>query len=49
VAANLFAAGRLLAGFSPVVEGSTEGVDIATGHHAARQAVALVADARVEG
>lgn len=49
IAANLFAAGRLLSGFSPVVEGSTEGVDIATGHHAARQAVALVASARVEG
>jgi glycerol-3-phosphate dehydrogenase subunit B len=35
VAPNLYAAGRLLAGYSPVVEGSTEGVDAATGAHAA--------------
>lgn len=36
---NLFAAGRLLAGYSPIIEGSTEGVDIATGAHAALQAL----------
>ncbi|MCZ2095398.1 MAG: anaerobic glycerol-3-phosphate dehydrogenase subunit B [Anaerolineae bacterium] len=40
VAPNLFAAGRLLAGYSPVQEGSTEGVDIATGAHAALRALA---------
>jgi glycerol-3-phosphate dehydrogenase len=40
VAANLYAAGRLLAGYSPVIEGSTEGVDIATGAHAAIKALA---------
>ncbi len=39
VAPNLYAAGRLLAGYSPVVEGSTEGVDIATGAHAAIKAL----------
>jgi glycerol-3-phosphate dehydrogenase len=39
VAANLYAAGRLLAGASPVVEGCAEGVDIATGAHAARRAL----------
>lgn len=39
VAPNLFAAGRLLAGYSPIVEGSTEGVDIATGVYAALKAV----------
>lgn len=38
-AANLYAAGRLLGGFSPVIEGSTEGVDIATGAHAALAAL----------
>jgi glycerol-3-phosphate dehydrogenase subunit B len=38
-APNLYAAGRLLAGYSPVVEGSTEGVDIATGAHAAFRAL----------
>ncbi|MBI1257790.1 MAG: anaerobic glycerol-3-phosphate dehydrogenase subunit A [Chloroflexi bacterium] len=42
VAPNLFAAGRLLSGYSPVVEGSTEGVDIATGAHAALKALAEV-------
>jgi glycerol-3-phosphate dehydrogenase subunit B len=40
---NLYAAGRLLAGYSPVVEGSTEGVDIATGAHAALRALAALA------
>ncbi|MDZ4771400.1 MAG: anaerobic glycerol-3-phosphate dehydrogenase subunit GlpA [Chloroflexota bacterium] len=35
LAINLFAAGRLLAGYSPVAEGSTEGVDLATGAAAA--------------
>ncbi|MFN8562406.1 MAG: anaerobic glycerol-3-phosphate dehydrogenase subunit GlpB [Anaerolineae bacterium] len=42
VAPNLYAAGRLLAGYSPVVEGSTEGVDIATGAHAALKALAAI-------
>ncbi|MDZ4764448.1 MAG: anaerobic glycerol-3-phosphate dehydrogenase subunit GlpA [Chloroflexota bacterium] len=32
---NLYAAGRLLAGYSPLVEGCTEGVDIASGAWAA--------------
>ncbi len=40
VAPNLYAAGRLLGGYSPVVEGCTEGVDIATGAHAAIKALA---------
>ena len=40
VAPNLYAAGRLLAGYSPVIEGSTEGVDIATGADAALKALA---------
>ena len=39
-AMNLYAAGRLLAGYSPVVEGSSEGVDIASGAHAAITALA---------
>lgn len=39
VAENLYAAGRLLAGYSPVVEGCMEGVDIATGAHAALRAL----------
>jgi anaerobic glycerol-3-phosphate dehydrogenase len=43
-APNLYAAGRLLAGYSPVVEGSTEGVDIATGAHAALRALAQLAE-----
>jgi glycerol-3-phosphate dehydrogenase subunit B len=42
VAANLFAAGRLLAGYSPVVEGSSEGVDIATATFAVQQALGVV-------
>ncbi len=37
LASNLFAAGRLLGGYSPVAQGCTEGVDIATGAHAALQ------------
>ncbi|HVU13409.1 MAG TPA: anaerobic glycerol-3-phosphate dehydrogenase subunit GlpA [Phototrophicaceae bacterium] len=41
VAPNLYTAGRLLAGYSPVVEGSTEGVDIATGAHAAIKALSV--------
>ncbi len=40
-APNLYAAGRLLAGYSPVQEGSTEGVDIATGAHAALRALEM--------
>jgi anaerobic glycerol-3-phosphate dehydrogenase len=40
-AANLFAAGRLLAGYSPIVEGSAEGVDIATGVQAALHCLKL--------
>lgn len=43
VAPNLYAAGRLLAGYSPVAEGTTEGVDIATGAHAALRALAALA------
>ncbi len=42
IAPNLYAAGRLLAGYSPVVEGSTEGVDIATGAHAALRALTSI-------
>jgi len=38
-ARNLYAAGRILAGYSPIAEGSTEGVDIATGVYAARQSI----------
>ncbi len=41
IAPNLFAAGRLLAGYSPVAEGSTEGVDIATATYAVQQALEL--------
>ena len=40
VAPNLYAAGRLLSGSSPVIENCTEGVDIATGAHAALSAIA---------
>ncbi|NWF70767.1 MAG: anaerobic glycerol-3-phosphate dehydrogenase subunit A [Chloroflexi bacterium] len=40
-AANLFAAGRLLAGYSPVIESSSEGVDIASATFAVRQALEL--------
>jgi glycerol-3-phosphate dehydrogenase len=36
---NVYAAGRLLASYSPIVEGSTEGVDLASGAWAARAAV----------
>ncbi|MDL1899663.1 anaerobic glycerol-3-phosphate dehydrogenase subunit A [Anaerolineae bacterium CFX9] len=39
-AENVFAAGRALAGSSPVIEGCTEGVDIATGARAAEGALA---------
>jgi anaerobic glycerol-3-phosphate dehydrogenase len=42
VAENLYAAGRLLAGYSPVTEGSTEGVAIASGAHAAIKAVGAI-------
>lgn len=42
LAANLFAAGRLLAGSSPVIEGCTEGVDIATGARTALLALESV-------
>lgn len=41
-ALNLFVAGRQLAGYSPVAEGSAEGVDIATGVFAAQQAIMMV-------
>ena len=41
-APNLYAAGRLLAGYSPVSEGSTEGVDIASGAHAAIRALSAM-------
>ncbi|MFQ3568292.1 MAG: anaerobic glycerol-3-phosphate dehydrogenase subunit GlpA [Aggregatilineales bacterium] len=44
VASNLYAAGRLLGGYSPVIEGCTEGVDIASGAHAGRAAITLLAD-----
>jgi glycerol-3-phosphate dehydrogenase len=36
---NLYAVGRLLGGYSPVQQGCAEGVDIASGVHAAYQAV----------
>jgi glycerol-3-phosphate dehydrogenase len=39
LAANLYAAGRLLGGTSPIVEGSSEGIDIATGTKAAQMAL----------
>ncbi|MBK8020288.1 MAG: anaerobic glycerol-3-phosphate dehydrogenase subunit A [Chloroflexi bacterium] len=41
-AINLFAAGRLLAGSSPIIEGCTEGVDIATGAQAAASALRAI-------
>ncbi|HYO89578.1 MAG TPA: anaerobic glycerol-3-phosphate dehydrogenase subunit GlpA [Candidatus Limnocylindrales bacterium] len=39
---NVFAAGRLLAGASPVLEGSAEGIDLATGAKAALNAAAAL-------
>jgi glycerol-3-phosphate dehydrogenase subunit B len=36
---NVYAVGRLLGGYSPVQQGCGEGVDIASGVHAALQAV----------
>lgn len=45
-AENLFACGRLLAGYSPVADGCTEGVDIATGMLAGREAARQAADAQ---
>jgi glycerol-3-phosphate dehydrogenase len=42
VAANLFAAGRILSGYSPISESSVEGVDIASAVFAAQQAVTAV-------
>ncbi len=42
VAVNLYTAGRLLGGYSPVVEGCAEGVDLATGAFAAQKAVSPV-------
>lgn len=42
IAENLFVAGRLLRSYSPVNEGSTEGVDIATGYQAAQHAIHLL-------
>ncbi|MCA9905828.1 MAG: anaerobic glycerol-3-phosphate dehydrogenase subunit B, partial [Anaerolineae bacterium] len=44
-AENLFACGRLLAGYSPVADGCTEGVDIATGVMAGREAAHQAANA----
>lgn len=41
IAPNLYAAGRLLAHYSPIVEGSSEGVDIATGVAATMGALEL--------
>jgi len=41
-AANLFACGRLIGGYSPVADGCTEGVDIATGVRAGREAAQVV-------
>jgi len=42
VAERLFVAGRLLAGASPISEGATEGIDIASGAHAALKALAAI-------
>ena len=42
IADNVYAAGRLLAGASPVVEGSAEGIDLATGAQAALNAIAAL-------
>jgi glycerol-3-phosphate dehydrogenase len=47
IAPNLFAVGRLLAGYSPVSEGSTEGVDIATGTYAVQQALEITSTVEV--
>jgi glycerol-3-phosphate dehydrogenase subunit B len=44
-ASNLFACGRILAGYSPVADGCTEGVDLATGVLAGRNAVHLLMEA----
>jgi glycerol-3-phosphate dehydrogenase len=41
-ASNLFAAGRLLAGASPLAEGSTEGIELASGAAAALNAMAAL-------
>jgi glycerol-3-phosphate dehydrogenase len=41
-AANIYAAGHILAGASPVMEGSAEGIDLATGAQAALNAIAAV-------
>ena len=41
-AGNLYAAGRLLAGASALVEGSTEGIELATGAAAALHAIAAL-------
>lgn len=39
LAANIFAAGRVLAGFNPFWDGTTEGVDLITGYIAAQNAL----------
>jgi len=41
---RLYIAGRLLSGYSPVVEGCTEGVDLATGAHAAQEALKAIGE-----
>jgi anaerobic glycerol-3-phosphate dehydrogenase len=41
VAANLFAAGKVLGGCSPVSEGSAEGIDLATAVHAVQSALRM--------
>ncbi len=42
LADNVFAAGRMLAGFNPFLDGTAEGVDLVTGRIAARRALAAV-------
>lgn len=44
IAPNLAAAGRILGGYSPVIEASTEGVDVASGARAAQVALASVGE-----
>ena len=43
-AENLYAAGHLLAGASPIVEGCAEGIDLATGAAAALHAMAALGE-----
>lgn len=42
IADNIFAAGRVLAGTNPIWDGTTEGVDLITGHLAAQKALAKI-------